>query len=103
MLYTRIIRDRKLFLKLYFFKTIGNSSAGRTSLENEILQRCVDAIEIGELDILLDLREENPGRPIEEKFHLFWDALEKYVNQITAEDHQRRDNVAHLSAFISIR
>ena len=91
------------YLKCVFLHT-GNSCGVVNDISGNILQRCSDAIEMGQLDIILDLREENTGRPLEEKFKAFWDALEKIINQITAEDDRRQGGgIAHLSTFISIR
>ena len=52
-------------------------------------------------DLAFDLRHLNKGRP-GDTFKIFFEKLEKLISEVTAED-DRRNNIAHMSTFISIR
>lgn len=59
------------------------------------------AIDMEDPDIILDLRKLNKGKP-GNTFQVFFDELQKIVNDITAAD-ERRHNTAHMSQHLSIR
>ncbi|XP_033647591.1 uncharacterized protein LOC117307057 [Asterias rubens] len=66
-----------------------------------VTQHRLHLIFLGEHDLLADLRHLNTGRP-SNKFDVFFEQLEKIVEQITAAD-ERRHNIAHLSEWISLK
>lgn len=66
----------------------------------EIDERVKTAILMEDEDLVLDLRHLNKGRPAD-TFKVFFEALEKLVDEITAAD-DRQHGVAHMSEFLSI-
>ena len=83
----------------FFYNMTGDSSAELKSCA--IDERVHAAIAMEDPNLVLDLRTENKGRPAN-KYDEFFDAAQKLINEMTAED-ERRHGVAHMSAFLSIR
>ena len=66
----------------------------------EIDERLRQAILGDDPDLVVDLRHLNKGRP-GDSFKVFFDVMEKKVEEISAAD-ERRHGVAHLSSFLSL-
>ena len=66
----------------------------------EIDERLRKAILGDDPDVVVDLRHLNKGRP-GDSFKVFFDVMEKKVEEISAAD-ERRHGVAHLSSFLSL-
>ena len=73
-----------------------------TSDQNPSIDERVRQAIIGDdVDLVIDLRHLNKGRP-DDTFNIFFSALEKIVEDIAAAD-ERRHGVAHMSQFLSVR
>ena len=84
-----------------FMIFIGDVSAPRNTHEAEIDQRVSDYLEMGDPDIVLDLREHNHSTS--DKYKPFWVQCEAYLQEVTAVHERRHDQVSFLAAAISVR
>ena len=83
-----------------------DSSTPDSLSEKDIDNRITLMVELGDPEMITDLRHLNQGRP--EKFDIFWDYAKKYLegtaeNLILAVDDRRHDLLQHLAHAISVR
>ena len=81
----------------------GDVSAAESANEAKIDKRVRLALELGDSEIVIDLREHNNGRP--GKYDIFWKVAVKFLvgkaaDAITAVDERRHDMIMHLATAI---
>lgn len=91
----------------YIYSTwLDDSSSSINSVTQEIDERVQLMVELGDPDLITDLREINQGRI--SKYDSFWDNASKYLEGIAQEsvlavDERRHDLFQHLATAISVR
>ena len=83
----------------------GDTSAAETANEAKIDERVRIALDLGDPEITIDLREHNNGRP--SKYDIFWEIAAQYlegkaVDTVIAVDKRRHDSIVHLATAISV-
>ena len=75
--------------------------ASCTTNQKEIDMRIKEALESEDADIIVDLREFN-GRSTD-RYKVFWEICETYLNECTAVHDRRHDSVVFMAKAISVR
>ena len=83
----------------------GNVSAAETANEAKVDERVKLALELGDPEITIDLREHNNGQP--GKYDVFWKIAAQFLegkaaDAVTAVDERRHDTIVHLATAISV-
>ncbi|CAG8652863.1 6684_t:CDS:2, partial [Scutellospora calospora] len=83
----------------------GDISAAETTDQTKIDERIKIALDLGDPEIVVDLRKHNGGRP--SKYEIFWRVAAKFLegkaaNAVTAVDERRHDPIVHLATAISV-
>ena len=73
-----------------------------TAADHPVTHDRVKLIFLGDQDLISDLRHLNPGRP-GNKYDEFFSAMSEIVEQMTAADERRHNNIAHLSKWLSVK
>ncbi|PKC59726.1 hypothetical protein RhiirA1_426666 [Rhizophagus irregularis] len=81
-------------------------SAAENAIEAKVDERVRLALELGDPEITIDLREHNDGQP--GKYNDFWKITAQFLagkaaDTVTAVDERRHDTVVHLATAISTR
>jgi hypothetical protein len=98
----KISQSSNLALLREFYRQATNDhSASLTTSEEELDTRLHEALEMEDPDLIVDLRENN-GRTTD-KFKVFWECMEKYLNESTAVQERRHGNVTFMAKAISVR
>jgi hypothetical protein len=82
---------------------IGDISAAETANEAKVDERVKLALEFGDPEITIDLREYNNGRP--GKYDVFWKIAAQFLEEkdaVTAVDERRHNTIVHLATAISV-
>src|ERR1700722_1479599 len=83
----------------------GDVSAAETANEAKINERVRIALELGDPEVTIDLREHNNGKP--NKYDTFWKIAAQFLegkaaDAVTAVDERRHDTIVHLATAISV-
>ena len=83
----------------------GDDSAAETLNEAKVDERVRLALELGDPEIAIDLREHNNGQP--GKYDVFWKTAAQFLagkaaDNVTAVDERRHDAIVHLATAISV-
>ncbi|CAG8633361.1 11116_t:CDS:2 [Ambispora leptoticha] len=83
----------------------GDVSAAETTDQAKLDERVRIALDLGDPEIAVDLREHNSGRP--GKYDVFWGVAARFLegkaaNAVTAVDERRHDPIVHLATAISV-
>ena len=83
----------------------GDDSAAETVNEAKVDERVKLALELGDPEITIDLREHNNGQP--GKYDVFWKIAAQFLegkaaDAVTAVDERRHDTIVHLATAISV-
>jgi hypothetical protein len=83
----------------------GDVSAAETVNEAKVDERVRLALELGDPEIAIDLREHNDGQP--GKYDIFWKTATQFLagkaaDAVTAVDERRHNTVVHLATAISV-
>jgi hypothetical protein len=92
-------------LRTIYRMLTGDTSTSVNSNEAKVDKRVKLALELGDPEIAVDLREHNSGRP--GKYDFFWKTAAQFLagkaaNAVTAVDECRHDTVVHLATAISV-
>ena len=90
-----------VYKRFSFIFKIGDNAAGRTTEESEMDERVEEALRIEDPDIILDLRHLNQNK--QDKYALFWEQSQVYLNECTAVHERRHDTVTYMAKAISVR
>ena len=80
---------------------LGDSSASDTSDQSAIDEKMRHIIDMQDPDVVDDLRHHNPRR--ESKYDPFWEQCQVYLQEVTAVDERRHDEIVHLAKATSSR
>uniref|UniRef100_U9T5Z8 Uncharacterized protein n=1 Tax=Rhizophagus irregularis (strain DAOM 181602 / DAOM 197198 / MUCL 43194) TaxID=747089 RepID=U9T5Z8_RHIID len=83
----------------------GDISAAETANEAKVDARVKLALELGDSEVAIDLREHNDGQPT--KYDIFWEVAAQFLagkaaDAVTATDERRHDTIVHLATAISV-
>ncbi|GET50236.1 uncharacterized protein LOC111111168 isoform X2 [Rhizophagus irregularis DAOM 181602=DAOM 197198] len=83
----------------------GDITAAENAIEAKVDERVRLALELGDPEITIDLREHNDGQP--GKYNDFWKITAQFLagkaaDIVTAVDERRHDTVVHLATAISV-
>jgi hypothetical protein len=92
-------------LRTIYRMLTGDTSAANTTNEAKVDERVKLALELGDPEIAIDLREHGSGRP--SKYDSFWETATQFLagkaaDVVTAVDERRHDTVVHLATAISV-
>ena len=92
-------------LRTIYRMLTGDISAAETENEAKVDERIRLALELGDPDITIDLREHGSGRP--NKYDIFWKIADQFLagkaaDAVTAVDERRHDTIVHLATAISV-
>lgn len=88
-------------LRELYRQATNDQSASLTTSEEHLDARLREAMEMEDPDLIIDLRENN-GRNTD-TFKVFWECMERYLNETTAVQERRHGNVAFMAKAISVR
>ena len=83
----------------------GDVSAANTTNDAKVNERVKLALELGDPEITIDLREHGSGRA--RKYDAFWKIAAQFLagkaaDAVTAVDERRHDTIVHLATAISV-
>ena len=83
----------------------GDISAAENTNQEEVDKRVRIALDLGDPEIAIDLREYNSGRP--SKYDEFWKIAAQFLegkaaDAVTAVDERRHDPIIHLATAIPV-
>ena len=81
--------------------TLGDCSASLNTHEQEIDKRLNEVLLMEDPHILVDLRELNSNQS--DKYSVFWEKCESYLQECTAVHERRHDSATYLAHTISVR
>jgi len=92
-------------LRTIYRMLTGDTSTSVNSNEAKVDERVKLALELGDPEIAVDLREHNSGRP--GKYDVFWKTAAQFLagkaaDAVTAVDERRHDTIVHLATAISV-
>ncbi len=92
-------------LRTIYRMLTGDVSAAETVNEAKVDERVRLALELGDPEIAIDLREHNDGQP--DKYDIFWKTATQFLagkaaDNVTAVDERRHDTIVHLATAISV-
>ena len=92
-------------LRTLYRMLTGDVSAAESANEAKIDKRVKLALELGDSEIIIDLREHNNGRP--GKYDTFWRVAAQFLagkaaDAVTAVDERKHDTIVHLATAISV-
>ncbi|GBC32615.2 hypothetical protein GLOIN_2v1880501 [Rhizophagus irregularis DAOM 181602=DAOM 197198] len=92
-------------LRTIYRMLTGDISAAENAIEAKVDERVRLALELGDPEITIDLREHNDGQP--GKYNDFWKITAQFLagkaaDTVTAVDERRHDTVVHLATAISV-
>src|ERR1044072_1732841 len=92
-------------LRTIYRMLTGDISAAETFNEKKVDERVRLALELGDPEVTIDLREHNNGRP--GKYDVFWEIAAQFLagkaaDAVTAVDERRHDTIVHLATAISV-
>ena len=92
-------------LRTIYRMLTGNISAAETENEAKVDERVRLALELGDPDITIDLREHSNGRL--NKYDIFWRIADQFLagkaaDAVIAVDERRHDTIVHLATAISV-
>ena len=85
----------------FYRAATGDQTSRLTTAESEIDERLREAVEMEDVDVIVDLRELNKGRS--SKFTGFWDKMKVFLNESSAVHERRHGGTTYLAKAISIR
>ena len=88
----------------YFYKDLTGDSSGSETLDQEQIDtRVLQAIQMEDPDIVLDLRKLNSGK--KSQYDAFWEECAKFLQEDvgTAVDDRRHSDITHIATAISVR
>ena len=88
-------------LRELYRQATNDQSASLTTSEEELDTRLREALDMEDPDLIVDLRENN-GRTTD-KFKVFWECMEKYLNESTAVQERRHGSLTFMAKAISVR
>ena len=88
-------------LREFYRQATGDQSASLTTAEKELDARLREALEMEDADIIVDLRENNGSQS--DKYKVFWECLQRYLQESTAVHERRHGNVTYMAKAISVR
>src|SRR6266542_4046602 len=92
-------------LRTIYRMLTGDVSAAETANEAKVDEHVKLALELGDPEITIDLREHNNGQP--GKYDIFWKIAAQFLegkaaDAVTAVDERRHDTIVHLATAISV-
>jgi len=92
-------------LRMIYRMLTGDVSVAENLNEVKVDERIKLALELGDPEITIDLREHNYGRP--GKYDAFWETAAQFLagkaaDAVTAVDERRQDPIVHLATAISV-
>ena len=101
-LFGRMVDVKPAYLREMYRELTGDSSAASSETESHVSERVSQAIELEDIDAVIDLRHHNKGQP--NRYDKFWEACEAYIhgNMETAVDDRRHDRLEHLAVAMSV-
>ena len=101
--YDRLASTTKGVLRNIYRSLVGDESAASSQNEKDIDERIAEVLELGDPEILLDLRSLN-GNVKSDMFDVFWNELSLYLEEINpAVDERRHTETLHMPIAISLR
>ena len=96
---------KSLTLRTIYRMLTGDISAAVTTNVAKVDERVRLALELGDPEITIDLREHNDGQP--DKYDIFWKTATQFLagkaaDNVTAVDERRHDTIVHLATAISV-
>jgi len=101
-LFGRMVDVKPAYLREMYRELTGDSSAASSETESHVSERVRQAIELEDIDAVIDLRHHNKGQP--NRYDKFWEACEAYIhgNMETAVDDRWYDRLEHLAVAMSV-
>jgi hypothetical protein len=101
-LYGRFSPESKPYMLRTMYRALTNdSSASRTTAENEIDERIKEALLVEDFDIIVDLRQLNATGV--DNFGVFWSKCNEFLNTCTCVHERRHGTATFMAKAISIR
>ncbi|EXX66657.1 hypothetical protein RirG_121690 [Rhizophagus irregularis DAOM 197198w] len=87
-------------LRTIYQMLTGDISAAETANEAKVDARVKLALELGDSEVAIDLRENNDGQPT--KYDIFWEVAAQFLagkaaDAVTATNERRHDTIVHLA------
>ena len=101
-LFGRMANVQPAYLREIYHELTGDCSAASSETESHVNERVKHALELEDIDAVVDLRHHNKGQPC--RYDKFWEACECYIhgNIETAVDDRRHDRIDHLAVALSV-
>lgn len=101
-LFGRMANIQPAYLREMYHELSGDCSAASSEIESRVNERVKHALELEDVDAVVDLRHHNKGQPC--RYDKFWEACECYIhsNVDTAVDDRRHDRIDHLAVALSV-
>ena len=101
-MFGRVTSVQPAYLREIYRQLTGDASASSNESEKDIDERVRQAIDLEDVEVVVDLRHHNKGQP--SKYDRFWDACERYIESSVelAVDDRRHDCIAHLAIALSV-
>ena len=90
-----------VYLREFYRLATGDKSASLTTAEEELDLRLRQALEMEDLDLIVDLRELNTNHS--DKYAPFWEKMKIYLDEASAVNERRHGTVVYMAKAISVR
>ena len=85
----------------FYHVASGDQSSSLNTSEKEVDDRLREALEVEDIDLIVDLRELNKGHS--NKFAVFWEKMKVYLNESSAVHERRHGEITYMAKAISVR
>lgn len=101
-MYGRLTPHTKPYILRSIYQCLtGDTSASRTTAEEEIDERMAEALAMEDPESVVDLRELNKNGS--DRYSVFWEKCNQYLTSCTSVHERRHDSVTFMAKAISVR
>jgi hypothetical protein len=102
-LVSNVAKIKPALVRQLYKLVLGDASSALNAAEAEVDKKAKLVLELGDPDIIVDLRSQNPGRP--PVFQEFWDETIKYIHEvaeIATVQERRHESVSYMAMAMSV-